>query len=198
MISAPTFDLSGKSGEKIALPKEFFEISVSPVVLARAIRVYLTNQRKAVSKTKTRGEVSKTTAKMFKQKGTGRARHGSYAAPIFVGGGTSHGPDGSQNFRLKFPKKLVKLALTGALSIKANQESVGILVDSNKAKGTTKEMVWIKPRTLVVLKNDQDNVRRAVRNLKDVTVVTQGNLNTHMVLANKYLLVTQEVLKEIC
>src|SRR3989337_4248642 len=124
MISAPTINIKGTDAEKTVLPKDVFEKKVKPVILAQAVRVWLSNQRAANAKTKTRTEVSKTTAKMYKQKGTGRARHGSYSAPIFVGGGVAHGPTGGENWKLKLPAKMTKKALLGALSIRAREKKL--------------------------------------------------------------------------
>ena len=101
MSTAATFNIKGEKIEAVTLPKELFGVEVKPQLLAQAVRVWLSNQRKAFAKTKTRKDVAKTTAKMYKQKGTGRARHGSYAAPIFVGGGVV--------VFLKSPKRPVRL-----------------------------------------------------------------------------------------
>src|SRR3989344_2289439 len=103
MISAPVYTVKGEAAERLNLPGEVFEVKVAPTLLAQAVRVYLSNQRKGGAKTKTRGMVSLTTAKMYKQKGTGRPRHGSSSAPIFVAGGEAHGPQGGGTGKLKLP-----------------------------------------------------------------------------------------------
>lgn len=172
----------------MTLPKGLFEVKVSPALLAQAVRVYLGNQRRAHAKTKTRAEVAKTTAKMYKQKGTGRARHGSYAAPIFVGGGVSHGPDGKQNYRLRLPSKMRRLALLGALTEKAKEKKVEIWNEKNKD---------FKERTLVVIGAEEEKIRRGIRNLENVTVVTAGSLNPYVILAHKKLAVTATALEEL-
>src|SRR3989337_2388563 len=145
MISAPTINIKGTDAEKTVLPKDVFEKKVKPVILAQAVRVWLSNQRAANAKTKTRTEVAKTTAKMYKQKGTGRARHGSYAAPIFVGGGVAHGPSGEQNYRMELPKHLKRKALAGALTEKAKAGELTILTGGEKAQGKSKEaQKWLE------------------------------------------------------
>src|SRR3989339_761921 len=143
MITAATYDIKGQQGEKIKLPEKIFGAKVKPIVMAQAVRVYLSNQRKALAKTKTRADVAKTTAKMYRQKGTGRARHGSYAAPIFVGGGIAHGPSGKQNYKLSLPAKMRRLALLGALSVKAKAKEILIVEGVDKALGKTKQLAWL-------------------------------------------------------
>src|SRR3989337_4392523 len=94
-----------KKVDTMTLPKEIFGLPDNPNLMAQAIRVYLANQHQGSKKTLTRGEVNRTTAKVWKQKGTGRARHGSRKAPIFVGGGIAHGPRGVTAASLKLTKK---------------------------------------------------------------------------------------------
>src|SRR3989338_3710682 len=91
-LKADVYDLSGKVIDSMVLPGQIFDVTVSPSLITQAVRVYQANQRMGTHASKTRGMVTGTTKKMFKQKGTGRARHGSAKAPIFVGGGTAHGP----------------------------------------------------------------------------------------------------------
>lgn len=171
----------------MTLPKGLFDVKVSPALLAQAVRVYLGNQRRAHAKTKTRAEVAKTTAKMYKQKGTGRARHGSYAAPIFVGGGISHGPDGGQNYRMGLSKKMRRLALLGALTEKAKEKKVAMFEKTAPAG----------EKTLVVTGAGEEKIRREIRNRENITVVTAGSLNPYAVLAHKQLLITPAALGEM-
>ena len=204
MISAPTVNIKGTDAEKTVLPKDVFEKKVKPVILAQAVRVWLSNQRAANAKTKTRTEVSKTTAKMYKQKGTGRARHGSYSAPIFVGGGVAHGPTGTQNYKLRMPEKMKKLAMAGALSVKAAEKKILILAGADKASGKTKEAEKIfkkldfqGKRVLVVATNKQTSLIRAVKNLERVNVISAPSLNTYFVLGAKQLVITVEAVEEL-
>src|SRR5260221_12210434 len=85
-----------------------FGAPVNNGVIAQAVRVYLSNQRQGTSKVKTRGEISRTKKKWFKQKGTGNARHGARTPSLFVGGGVAHGPSGIQNYTLKMPGTMKK------------------------------------------------------------------------------------------
>src|SRR3990170_3346380 len=160
MTTAQSYNLKGERQEKLNLPKEQFGVNASPSLLAQAVRIFLSNQRRAAAKTKTRAEVAKTTAKMYKQKGTGRARHGSYAAPIFVGGGVAHGPTGEQNYTSKMPKKMKKLAIESAFSDRAKDKKV-VIVHTDKMEGKTKEgkgiltAAKVNGSVLVVVANGQ-------------------------------------------
>ncbi len=197
MIAAKTFNLKGEAIKDTNLPEELFGVKVKPTLLAQAVRVYLSNQRQSPAKTKTRGEVAKTTAKMFKQKGTGRARHGSYAAPIFVGGGISHGPSGEQNYHLNMPQKMKKLAFLGALSAKAAKGEVKVVAGAEDATGKTKDMAWLSGKTLVISTAKLANFNKATRNLANVQVVYSNLINTYLVLKHKELVVTPEALGEL-
>ncbi|MEX1052738.1 MAG: 50S ribosomal protein L4, partial [Patescibacteria group bacterium] len=116
------FDLSGKKSTKtVTLPQDIFGSKASDILLAKYVRVYLANKRSWSAVTKTRAEVTASTRKIYRQKGTGRARHGALTAPLFVGGGTTHGPKGIGR-KLKLNKKQIKQALFGALS-KINQNN---------------------------------------------------------------------------
>ncbi len=122
MATALTYTISGTKGENTTLPKSIFGIKADPALLAQAVKVYLSNQRSAKAKVKTRGEIDRTNHKIYKQKGTGGARHGSRAANVFVGGGVIFGPTGGQNYKLELPTKMKRKALLGAISQKAEDK----------------------------------------------------------------------------
>src|SRR3989339_216040 len=103
-LSVRVFSIDGKEKKTIELNKNIFDVKVSPSLLAQAVRVYLANQRAGTASSKTRSEVVGSTRKIYRQKGTGKARHGSLKAPIFVGGGVVGGPK-PRDFSLKINKK---------------------------------------------------------------------------------------------
>jgi len=199
MISASAFNLKGEKLTAVKLPKEAFGVEVKPTLLAQAVRVWLSNQRKSSAKTKTRTEVAGSTRKLFKQKGTGRARHGSIRAPIFVGGGISHGPSGEQNYKMSLPAKMRRLALIGALSVKATAKSIKIVDGAGKANGKTKQLEWLDEgmKTLVVAGSGQDKFKQGIRNLQGMSIAQAESLSAYAVLANKQLVITVEALEEI-
>src|SRR3989338_5152877 len=125
-LVAKVFDTKGALKKTIDLPKEIFGVQENNILLAQAVRVYLANQRQGTVSTKTRGEVAGSTRKIYRQKGTGRARHGSIRAPIFVHGGLVFGPK-PRDYSMKFPKKMRKAALASALSSKVNDAQVKVV-----------------------------------------------------------------------
>lgn len=201
MIAAPTYNLQGKTEEKTKLRKEIFEKPSSPTLMAQAVRVYLANQRRARAKTKTRGEVAKTTAKMYRQKGTGRARHGSFSAPIFAGGGVAHGPTGKQNWALVMPKKMRQAAIRGVLSERAKQKQVVVLTGGDQTSGKTKEGRKLlekigNGRLVLVVAQNQGKLARAWRNIEGVEVVDVGKANTYQLMRGKMLVLTAEAIND--
>src|SRR6266404_5428662 len=122
-VSVAVVGIDGKVSGKVSLPGEMFGEKVNKALLAQAVRVYLANQRQGNASTKTRGEVDGSTAKIYRQKGTGRARHGSKRAPIFVKGGIVFGPK-PRDFSLSLPQKMKRKALFSALSAKVKDKEV--------------------------------------------------------------------------
>jgi large subunit ribosomal protein L4 len=204
MITVPTISFSGEGGEKVKLPEKIFGVGQNPQLLAQAVRVYLSNQRKAKARTKTRGMVAKTTAKMYRQKGTGKARHGSYSAPIFVGGGKVFGPTGGQNYKLHLSKRISRLALFAALSDKAREHMITVLPSTEKLKGKAKEagklmkkLTESKERLLLVVGEKENLMARVFQNWKKITLAKPNQLSAYLVLANNKLLLTQHSLEEL-
>lgn len=218
-LSVPVYSLAGRSSGTLSLPKEIFGKEVNKTLLAQALRVYMTNKKVLPGSTKTRGEVQGSTAKIFKQKGTGRARHGSIRAPIFVGGGIVFGPT-PRKVRLDLPKKMKRSALISALSEKFVEKKVVGLSGLEKASGKTKEMVKLvyslwgivngqeknrktinhKPPTinaLIITGEKTDNVVRAVKNISSVSVLPANLINAYEVLKHDMLLITKEAVDKL-
>lgn len=197
------FDVKGRVIEKIELPKEVFGAKINEPLMAQAVRVYLANQRAGTASTKTRGEVKGSSRKIYRQKGTGRARHGSVRAPIFVHGGIVFGPK-PRDYSLKLTKKMKKQALFSALSAKKESGEIKILGKGDKIGSKTKEMaqalknLQLKDGILFVLPNNKfENLIRAARNLKGLELIFAYQLNTYEVLKNKILLMLSESIPTI-
>jgi large subunit ribosomal protein L4 len=206
MPKADLLTISGERAGKLDLPKEIFAAQVNPPLMAQAVRVYLANQRRAQPKTKTRSAVNRTKAKWYRQKGTGRARHGSRAAPIFVGGGVAHGPTGEQNYQLKMAKKMKKAALFSALTSKFKNGDILLVKGLDKVRPKTKRMAEIlkkfqisnsKFQILLVLPKPLKNLILAARNLKNLEIVKAADLNTYHVLANEKLIFLPESIEKL-
>lgn len=203
-LSAPMFDVKGAKNGTFALPKEVFGVKINNALMAQAVRVYLANQRLGTAVTQTRGEVTGSTKKIYRQKGTGGARHGGKRAPIFVKGGTAHGPK-LRDFSLNMPQKMKKAALLSALSQRATDGDIKILSGVTKIEAKTKNMFQLvskvtedkkgKNRVLLITSanpKDIPNVYQASRNIKNVEIINAKLLNVYEVLKHKNLLFMKE------
>lgn len=189
--SVVMYDLSGKEAGSLSLPEKIFYAKVNKPLLAQALRVYRANQKLKPGSTKTRGEVHGTTAKMYRQKGTGRARHGAKTAPIFVGGGIAFGPK-PRITRLDLPKKMKHAALISALSQKCLEGKVIGLSGLEKASGKTKQMFELKTklaaRSLLLVEDKRtDAAFKAVRNIENFNCISIDALNAYEI--SRYVLV---------
>ncbi len=204
------YNLQGKSTSKMSLPKTAFGLEDNPQLLAQAVRVHLSNQRRAGAKAKTRGEVRGSRIKIWRQKGTGRARHGDRYAPIFVGGGVAHGPSGEANFKKRLPKKMKVKALAVALSIKAQEKEIRVITGLEKIGGKTKEMAnFLKlltkkekitkktPKFLLIVSEKMEKVFQAGRNIPNLEISLAQNVNTYQVLNNDLVLLNKEAIRKI-
>lgn len=203
-LSAPMYDAKGAKNGTFALPKEVFGAKINSAVMAQAVRVYLANQRQGNAHSKTRGEISLTTAKWFRQKGTGRARHGAKSAPIFVGGGVAHGPR-AHDYSLSMPAKMRKAALLSALSQKAKDGEIIVVSGFKNIEPKTKVMSQAvvkitddriqKSKVLLVtsgVPKELPNVYRAGRNIKNMNIMSANLINTYEILKHKNLLLMKE------
>jgi len=171
-------------------------------VMHQALVRQLANKRLGTHKTKSRGEVARSKAKWYRQKGTGRARHGSRNAPIFVGGGVAHGPK-PRSYEQKMPRKMRRLALRSALSVKVADDRV-VVIDSIKfQESKTRAMVdtlkslGIEGSAVVLLSERNSNVEQSISNLANVKSLRAGYLNVHDLLKYDYLIVPQGALTMI-
>jgi large subunit ribosomal protein L4 len=199
--SAPLFSLDGKAVGSMALPKEVFAAEINESLINQALRVYLNNKKGHYSNTKTRGEVEGSTRKIFKQKGTGRARHGSIRANIFVGGGIALGPK-SRNVTLELPQKMKRLALISALSKKAKEGNIKGLSGLEISKGKTKEFAnflkLVESRSaLFVIDGKESTIQRATKNLGKVRTLSVLEMNTLEVLKYQTLILTKEAVSAL-
>ncbi len=196
--------------EEVDLPEEIFGAELNKDLVAQYVRVYLANQRTGTSKIKTRGEVRGGGRKPWPQKGTGRARHGSIRSPIWVGGGTVHGPEEPQDWSLKMPRKMRRAALFSALSDKLENNALGVVKELKFGAPKTKDMAeflhkaGLSGKILLVLeeanKNAHENIMLSSRNIPALNPVQARQINAYNVLNSDYVLFTKgalEVLKKL-
>ncbi len=200
---ARVFTAQGEEKGTFSLPGMIFNVVASATLLAQYVRVYLSNQRQGTHKTKTRGEVSGSTKKIYRQKGTGRARHGAKMAPIFVGGGIAHGPS-VRTHALSMNKKQRQKALYRGLTLKAEQNKVLVVEGISAFKGKTKEMASLMKtmnlepqKTLVVYSPEQAELfQKLMSNVNDARTSQDRLMNAYDVLRADTLVFTHEALND--
>ncbi|HVF69026.1 MAG TPA: 50S ribosomal protein L4 [Xanthomonadales bacterium] len=204
-LSISVYDLAGKVTGKVSLSSVIFGEPVNKKLLAQAVRVYQANKRQGNASTKTRGEVDGSTRKIYRQKGTGNARHGSIRAPIFVKGGIVHGPR-PRDFNLELPKKMRRKALFSALSGKFADGEIKVLSGFEKIDAKTKSFAAVlknltleskKNQLLLVTPDNFESVKRGSKNIQGVSNTSANRLNALEVLRNKNLLIAKESLAEM-
>lgn len=193
---------SGSTVEELELSDDIFGIKPNTAVMHQALIRQLANQRLGTHKTKTRGEVNRTTAKWFRQKGTGRARHGSRKAPIFVGGGKAHGPV-PRDYTQKMPRKMRRLALRSALSAKAAAEQLIVLdklaFDGPKTVEVLQllDNLQVSGSAVILLPERNENVEKSAQNLENVKTLRAGYLNIRDLLGHNYLIMSKDAVTQI-
>ena len=203
-MKVAVLDYKGKdTGRKVELSKDIFEVKPNDHALYLEVKQYLANQRQGTHKSKQRAEITGSTRKIKKQKGTGTARAGSIKSGIFRGGGRIFGPQ-PRGYDLKLNKKLKKLARKSALTIKAKDKAITVLEDfefnSVKTKNFTsviKALNLEDKKSLFVFGAPNNNVYLSSRNLKGSDVVICSELSTYKILNANQLVLLESSLNEI-
>ena len=186
-MQATVRDMAGNEVSTIELPAEIFEAKINTGLMWQYYQMQRANARQGNASTKTRSDINRTHAKWYRQKGTGRARHGSRNAPIFVGGGSAHGPH-PHKYTKHMPQKMRHAALRSALSALVRDGQL-IIVDSFKAdEAKTKNMLTMmktlvgEQTALLLLADRDDNIERAARNLPDLLTLHASYINVRDLL----------------
>ena len=195
-MKVAVLDINGKdTGRKAELSKDVFAIEPNNHAVYLDVKQYLANQRQGTHKAKERADISGSTRKIKKQKGTGTARAGSIKSGVFRGGGRMFGPR-PRNYSFKLNKNLKRLARKSALSMKANDKAIVVLEDFNFDTPKTKNFTAVlkaldvqDKKSLFVLGASNNNVYLSSRNFKGSEVVTNSELSTYKIMnANKLIL----------
>jgi len=195
-------NFQGKKVEEIELQDSVFGIEPNTVVMHQAMVRQQANARLGTHKAKTRSEVSGTTAKWYRQKGTGRARHGDRKAPIFVGGGQSHKPV-PRDYTKAMPRKMRRLALRSALSAKASASEIVVLDElafSGPATSQVLELLdnlKIQGSAVILLPEHNENVEKSARNLQEVKTLRAHYLNIRDLLGHDYVIIPKSAVSVI-
>lgn len=197
--------LKGKELRSIELSDAVFGLPVNDDVIYYAINNELANARLGTACTKDRAEVHGSNRRPYSQKGTGRARQGDYKSPVYVGGGTAFGPK-PRDFSFDLPKKVKRLALKTILSLKAQDGSMQIVEDFTSDTGKTKDFVKQieaiasnedSVRTVIVLKDDDAQIKRAGRNLPWLSFLSYNRLRAHDLFYGRKVIVLESAARQL-
>lgn len=201
-MQVPVLDINGKQVQTIELPADIFEVEVNKGLMHQAYVRQMANARLGTHKTQRRMEMKATTAKMYRQKGTGRARHGSRTATQFVGGGRPMGPQ-PRDYSKDMPKKMRRAAIRSCLSALVRDEQL-VFVDSlANAPVKTKQMAEVLNRlagdvkTLVLVAERNESVQRSVNNLEKAKTLRASYLNIRDLLQYDKVVVPLDALDVI-
>jgi large subunit ribosomal protein L4 len=193
-MEVPVLNMDGQEVSRVELPAEVFAAKVNRGLMHQALVRQMANARLGTHKAKSRSEVLYTGAKLYRQKGTGRARHGSKRAPIFVGGGVAHGPR-PRSYRKDMPKRMRRAALRSALTVKVEADDLVILDEVAMDRPKTKEMAAMMKRVagdhsvLLLMADSDENVERSARNIPYMKTLNTMYLNIRDLLGYEKVVV---------
>jgi len=196
----PMYNAGGEKIGEVELSADIFEVPVNIPLMHQAVQRQLANARAGTHKAKSRGEINRTKAKWYRQKGTGRARHGSRNAPIFVGGGVAHGPT-PRSYAKQMQRKMRRAAVRSALSVKVGDGQWTVVDDLLLAGPKTKDVVGMLQSlglggsVLVLLPEANETVEKAARNLPRVKVMRASYVNVRDLLIYDDVLVPLDSLR---
>lgn len=207
-MEAKVYNQQGQETGKVKLPEEIFALPMNRDLLHQVVTGQLANRRATIAHTKDRGEVSGGGRKPWRQKGTGRARHGSIRSPLWRGGGITFGPTKEKGYQQKVNKKMKRKALFISLSDKAQNNGLIVLDKLVLEAPKTKQMIEVMTNLakalnrkfgvmLMILCGADKNVERASRNIARTRVLRADSLNAKDILASECLLVTKQALEEV-
>lgn len=198
------YNQEGKEAGEISLPKEIFEVPMNPDLVHQVATSQMSNRRKTTARVKDRSEVRGGGRKPWRQKGTGRARHGSSRSPIWRGGGITFGPTQERTFKKRVPRKMRRKALLMVLSSKAKDKSLIVLDQLKLDKVKTKLIVQVlnnlpskDQSSLVILPKLEKELVLAARNIPEVGTTEAKDLNVLDLLSFKYLIILKDSIKVI-
>lgn len=202
-MEVPVMNMAGEQVDQVELSPIIFEAKINRGLMHQALVRQLANARQGTHKAKTRGEINRTTAKWYRQKGTGRARHGSRRAPIFVGGGVAHGPK-PRDYSKEMPRKMRRAALRAALTIKAQTGNLVVVDRLQVGAPRTKEMFTALNKLagdnsvlLLLPASGDNNVVLSARNLRDVKLLSDTYLNVRDLLGYEKVVLSLDSLEAI-
>ena len=194
-------NVKGKQISQVEVADDIFSVPVKPSVLHEVVTMQLANRRAGTAAVKHRSDVRGSGKKLYRQKGTGRARRGDIKSPLLRGGGVVFGPDG-RNYKYQVPKKVKKLALKMALSSKLNEKELVVLDRFDLEEIKTKEFVGVLDAlklksALIVTDGKNENLELSSRNVQDIKVLRSEGLNVYDILKYRTLVLVEPAIKNI-
>lgn len=202
MPKVTLYKMDGSVSGETELLDEVFGVEINETVLHQAVKMQLANKRQGTQSVRTRSEVRGGGAKPWRQKGTGRARHGSIRSPIWVGGGVTFAPK-PRSYRQTMPKKMKRLAIKSALSSKVASGDLIVLDSLELTEPKTKEMAQVLKnlnadrKTALVLSGKNEWIERAARNIPNVKLLHVNTLNVYDILNCDKFIVLEEAVRQI-
>lgn len=202
MPNVALYNISGKQVGEIELNENIFGVDVNVEAMQQVVKMYLANQRQGTQSALTRAEVRGGGIKPWRQKGTGRARHGSIRSPQWKKGGIVFAPK-PRSYRYTVPKKIKRIAMKSALSSKANENSIVVIEELNFDAPKTKQVVSllenlkIDSKALIVLADSNENVVKSTRNIEGVKATFVNTLNVYDILKYDKFVITKDAVKKV-
>ncbi len=201
-MEVPIRDMSGKEVGTTELRDDIFGVKINKGLMHQAYVRQMANARQGTAKAQTRSEVNRTKSKWYRQKGTGRARHGSRNAPIFVGGGVAHGPR-PRKYTKKMPKQMRRQALRSALSALAADDQIIVVDELSLTAPKTKAMLDVLKNlvgdqsALLLLPESNHNVEKSIQNLSNAITLRVNYLNIRDLLSHDKIIIPVAALEVI-
>lgn len=203
-MKIPVYNLEGKIVEKMEASSDIFGVALKPDVVKQVVMVWMANKRAPISHTKGRAEKRGGGKKPWRQKGTGRARHGSIRSPLWIGGGVTFGPTKERNWKKKINKKVKQLALRMVLSDRAQQKRLIVVDTLGLPEIKTKKLISVleklpsgKKSTLILLPEKDERIQKSAANLSFVSIVPAKDIHAGSLLGSEYVVLSKEALAVI-
>lgn len=202
MPNVALYNISGKQVGEIELDGNIFGANVNIEAMHQVVKMYLANQRQGTQSALTRAEVRGGGIKPWRQKGTGRARHGSIRSPQWKHGGIVFAPK-PRSYRYTVPKKIKRIAMKSALSSKVNDNNIVVIEELNFDAPKTKQVVSllenlkVDSKTLIVLADNNENIVKSARNIEGVKTTFVNTLNVYDILNYDKFIITKDAVKKV-
>ena len=201
MPVADVYDIDKKKVSQIELNDAVFDAEANPDVMYEVVRMQMASKRRGTASTKERGDIRGGGKKPWRQKGTGRARAGTTRSPLWRGGGTVFGPS-PRSYAYKLPKKVKKMALVSALSMKFNEQRIIILKEFPLEEIKTRKFKEVMDRfglkkALFVLDKSNPVLEKSSRNLSDIKMIKSGGINVYDLLDHEYIVLLEPTVRMI-